>query len=716
MTPSASLMGPAGLNTVPGARMNPPGTVSAQISTFGPYAHAAISAQLAPAFSFTLRRSAELSSTLGSQESEGRRPWPALDFKLRLIEESRYAPELSVGADAAFGDKRTASEYLVAAKRVGAFDFTAGIGWGRMGESGEIANPLRLLGGHFSGKRDPVQGETGRGPLDWFSGHRAGLFGGIEYFPSFLDNASVKLDWTSWRWQAEKEAFPSFDSPAPWAVGVHWAALPWLDLGAGVAGGGVFMARARVTGDVGRWRALDLSARSDGNGIFGFGAQKSGKTESSRIEVNNESPPPYVFQKEGTQLEAGVALDPLESFPARAGRVLRDVLDHQEQEQKRAQRVGAGVQSLALAPVMYGLRGPCLTLPMRETRKALSSSSSFSSDAGGGVSLEELWRSAEFSSRCGATAMEARAFSASAPEEKRRDWIALPRMRLDARVSLAEPDAGVLNRSALVAQIRRPLLSRMGVLWGMSTRLMLSDTSDRLNGLRDWPKGGGNGLPGRFGAGAFAGLRVTAQDLFIGWTGTPVRDFHTMAAVGYVDEMYAGGGGEILWRPFGKTFALGAEGWGVMRRDPGTTMAQGILPGMGTSGFVKGWYEVPGTNLTASLRAGRYLAGDIGATIGLSASFRGGAKIEGWATATNARDRDAWGAKLPLAAGMRLTLPLGVPAGRLLPEGAEARLAFEPMGRKGGAAIENPLPLYDLTDAFSLRRIAQDWHDMKKNN
>lgn len=668
LPPSPSLMGPAGLNTIPTARMADPGTVTASVSTFGPYAHAAVSAQFAPALSFTLRRSGEISGKgSGGAEEGGRRPWPALDLKLRLVSESAHVPEISVGADAAFGERRTASEYLVASKRVGAFNLTAGIGWGRMGESGEVANPLRLLGGHFAKDRKAATDNgAGNGPADWLTGHRAGLFGGIEYFPSFLDNASLKLDWSSGRWRAEKALIPGFDAPAPWSVGARWSPLPWLDLGAGAAGGGVFMARASVRTNAKSWHDLPFSAARAGP-LLDDTALYDPRADEKRAGVNLE-------------------LASLTSFPAQAGLALRSLLLRKSMERS---------ESLSLTPTFYGFRGPRLTLPRDAVEKALSGT--------GTASAEELWRSARFETQ-GDEAM-------TAPAAAGPSLLRTIQLQLDARASLSEPDAGVLHRTALIVQTRRPLLPRMGILWGTSTRLSLTDTSDRLNGLREKPEGGASVLPGRFGAGAFAGLRISMQDLFFGWTGTPAPGLYAMAVAGYVEEMYAGGGGEILWRPFGRTFALGIEGWGVVRRDPNTILAQGLLPGAGASGFLKGWYEIPGTDLTASLRAGRYLAGDIGATLGLATEFRGGARVEGWVTATNLRDRDAWDEDLPLSAGLRLILPFG---GRVIPAGSAARLALEPMGRRAGAAVENPLPLYEATEPLSWRGIARDWPEISE--
>ena len=65
-----------------------------------------------------------------------------MDVKVRLLEESTWLPNLSLGFRDLMGTGLFDSEYIVGSKRVGPFDFTLGMGWGNMGESGNITNPF----------------------------------------------------------------------------------------------------------------------------------------------------------------------------------------------------------------------------------------------------------------------------------------------------------------------------------------------------------------------------------------------------------------------------------------------------------------------------------------------------------------------------------------------------------------------------------------------
>ena len=48
------------------------------------------------------------------------------------------------------------------------------------------------------------------------------------------------------------------------------------------------------------------------------------------------------------------------------------------------------------------------------------------------------------------------------------------------------------------------------------------------------------------------------------------------SSIGYLEEMYMGTTGEILYRPFGKNWAIGAEANLALKRDPLSSFA--LLP------------------------------------------------------------------------------------------------------------------------------------------
>ena len=109
-------------------------------------------------------------------------------FKVRLLEESAYFPQIALGSQDFFGSGAWQAEYLVASKQFQNFDVSLGIGWGRLATANTIKNPLRLIdddrfgGEAFSGTIN-VGGDLGGLARfgSFFRGNRAGIFGGVSY-------------------------------------------------------------------------------------------------------------------------------------------------------------------------------------------------------------------------------------------------------------------------------------------------------------------------------------------------------------------------------------------------------------------------------------------------------------------------------------------------------------------------------------------------------
>ena len=74
-------------------------------------------------------------------------------FKVRLLEESEYLPQVAAGVRDAVGTGIFGSEYIVGSKQVGNFDLTAGLGWGRLAGKGQFGNPLSILDDRFGIRR-----------------------------------------------------------------------------------------------------------------------------------------------------------------------------------------------------------------------------------------------------------------------------------------------------------------------------------------------------------------------------------------------------------------------------------------------------------------------------------------------------------------------------------------------------------------------------------
>ena len=114
-----------------------------------------------------------------------------LDFKFRLLEETKNIPALAIGFQDIGGTASYSSEYLVATKRIGSLDFTLGLGWGRLGGKDHINNPLEWLteSSNSSNKQSGVINFN-----RFFNDDYTSIFGGIEYLTP-VPNLSVKLEY-----------------------------------------------------------------------------------------------------------------------------------------------------------------------------------------------------------------------------------------------------------------------------------------------------------------------------------------------------------------------------------------------------------------------------------------------------------------------------------------------------------------------------------------
>ena len=114
----------------------------------------------------------------------------------------------------------------------------------------------------------------------------------------------------------------------------------------------------------------------------------------------------------------------------------------------------------------------------------------------------------------------------------------------------------------------------------------------------------------------------------------PHRDWLAQAYAGQLELMFAGVGGEILYRPAGSRWGLGLDVNAVRQRVP--TQLLGLEDYRVTTGHLT-WYQqwdaLPG--LMTQVAVGRYLGGDVGGTLQVSRRFDSGIVVGAFAAKTN---------------------------------------------------------------------------------
>jgi len=165
----------------------------------------------------------------------------AFDFKFQFLREGKYAPALSMAILDPFGTRIYASQAIVASKRIHPFDFTLGMGNGRLGKK-----PLPSTGEGWGV-------ELFTDPTEWW--RDASLFGGIQFAPS--DRFALLTEYSSiaYNKQTTDPAQPKyFQQPVPsrFNFGLRWKPLRWAELDLSWQRGNQFGASLSVAFDIGR--------------------------------------------------------------------------------------------------------------------------------------------------------------------------------------------------------------------------------------------------------------------------------------------------------------------------------------------------------------------------------------------------------------------------------------------------------------------------------
>ena len=190
---SQTAYGGVGLVLNPTARMDADGEFAFGASTDLPHKRLYAKMQFFPWMETVLRY------TEGEHKryAGGPQSWKdkGVDVKFRLFKETSKFPEIALGFTDFGGTGAFSSEYIVGSKRFNNLDFTLGLGWGKLAGKDHINNPFGWVKDSYKnrGQADFYGGTVKLGGL--FSGPSASFFGGVEYFTP-IPNLSLKLEYS----------------------------------------------------------------------------------------------------------------------------------------------------------------------------------------------------------------------------------------------------------------------------------------------------------------------------------------------------------------------------------------------------------------------------------------------------------------------------------------------------------------------------------------
>lgn len=172
-------------------------------------------------------------------------------------------------------------------------------------------------------------------------------------------------------------------------------------------------------------------------------------------------------------------------------------------------------------------------------------------------------------------------------------------------------------------------------------------------------------------------------------------DVFAIARAGYLESMFAGVGGEVLWRPQGQRWALGADLYDVRQRDFNRLF--GLQSYQIMTGHISLYYQSPWHQLNFSISAGQYLAGDRGVTFQVTRRFSTGVEIGAFFTKTNVSASQFGEGSFDK--GIIIRIPLGWAAP--IETQGQLNMDLRPIQRDGGQRLTGDATLYGETQRTS---------------
>jgi hypothetical protein len=169
---------------------------------------------------------------------------------------------------------------------------------------------------------------------------------------------------------------------------------------------------------------------------------------------------------------------------------------------------------------------------------------------------------------------------------------------------------------------------------------------------------------------------------------SPYPDWYHRMSAGIFEEMYGGVATELLYRPYGSSWALALDVNRVKKR--GYDEQFDFLPYTVTTGHATLYYKPGYYNLLIKLSGGQYLAGDRGGTLDISRQFDSGVTVGVFATKTDVSA--AQFGEGSFDKGVYITVPLDLFFAKSTRR--EAGFAFRPLTRDGGQMVYDGPELY----------------------
>ncbi len=676
--PSLNFYGLPGVIDTPSALAMPDGQFAITLSHFAGQTRTSLSAQFTPRLSATFRYiGLQDFNDFGFDTFRDR----SFDLRYLVVKEGKYLPAVTVGLQDLAGTGIYSGEYIVATKTFdqplrlpGRLKVSGGLGWGRLGSSGAIGTPFGADRPAF------VTNDTGGEPSvdQWFRGDVA-PFAGIEW--NINDRFGVKAEYSSDAYLPETSR-GLFTRDSRLNFGLEYQYSDRLRLGAYYLYGSEIGVSAQL--QLNPNRALTPRTVSGTRPIFARPSRASKPAAWSTDWAASANAPATLRDALAPDLAVdGLRIEALQVSPTSAElRFTNTKFESTSIAIGRAARamarvLPASVETFRLTPMKDGLALSTVTLRRSD--------------------LERL----EFEPNAATQLFAAAQFDDASPDlpNSVRPVDLYPQLSWSVgpyiTPSYFDPDRPVRADTGLAANFNyRPAPG-----W-----LLSGEVRARLGGNIENGRESNSVLPRvRTDGVLFAQATDTPiENLFVSRQWKPGDNTYARVSAGYLESMFGGVSGEVLWKPENSRLALGAEVNYARQRD--FDQQFGFQDYDVITGHLSAYYEL-GRGYVGQVDVGQYLAGDKGATVTLSREFENGWKVGGFFTLTDVSAEEFGEGSFDK--GINVTIPLGWFLGQPSRQGISTTI--RPVQRDGGARLRVPGRLYEQVRDGHREDLAESW-------
>ncbi len=607
-------------------------------------ARSGISTQLLPNLGVSFRYTG---AGRGGSEAYGRTIHDrSFDAHFTIWNEKKFLPGVSVGLRDFIGTGLYSSEYFVGSKTFGNLELTAGIGYGRLAGRDTFKNPLSLISQKLEVRENNNFGLGGTlGTVNWFRGPAAGFYG-----LSYGVNGNLKLlaEYTS---DLMVQETSYMDIKTPWNFGVIYDFNKYLDFSAHYLHGDQISFTAHLSAKPNQPPLLG------GKELAPVPMRLRGKT-ALPVEQSNEPTirkvlkadrfEIYYLKFEAGTVHIGVNNTKFRSQAQALGRVT-STLQRFTSDKIKTAKISFYSEYLRLASYTVDLEKVT-----EEQFNPFSIDKSKPSIIAADLDNIELKNTKKFDWGIGPYFAH-RLFNPDLP------------LSMEMGIEL-EASYQIVNGLKFSGALRKSILTN------------LTDNTRRSN----------SALPRVHSDWALydiAGQSGHIHKMTLSYVKNLAPGFYGRAHAGLLEPFFAGIGGEILYKPAQWPIGIGIDIHRVRKRD--YDMRFDLLEYDTTVGHISFYYDAGGM-FDIEVNAGRYLAGDWGATTTIARKFGSGWEVGGYATLTD----------VPFAnfgeGSFDKAIYVSVPIDWIIssPNRTKRRLTLRPITRDGGAQLSSARQLY----------------------